>query len=303
MQRELGTGRTVEVAYVGSKGHNLIRGRDINQADASPVPFNLRPDPRFADIIAIESQARSRYDSLQIQFNQRSRSGLSVLSSYTLGESRDDASGFFTSAGDPNFSQNSNDPAAEYGRSGFDVRHRFSLSFAYELPFGSGRRFATSGWREQVFGDWQVASIATLQSGSPFTVALLPEFDNSNTGRAALGFGNNDRPNLVGDPTLPNPSDAAWFAPDAFALPPFGNFGDAGRNILEGPAFKNMNLALHKLVRFTDDTRMQVRIEIFNLFNTVNFGLPDSFFGSPTFGQILSAGSARRVQLGLKLLF
>ena len=305
VQREIGTGRTVEVAYVGSKGHNLIRGRDINQADASPVPapFNLRPNPRFADIIAVESQARSRYDSLQIQFNQRSRSGLSVLSSYTLGESQDDASGFFTSAGDPNFPQNSNDPEAEYGRSGFDVRHRLSLSFAYELPFGVGRPFATSGWREQAFGDWQVAGIVTLQSGRPFTVLLLPEFDNSNTGRAALGFGNNDRPNLVGDPTLSDPSAAAWFAADAFALPPFGSFGDAGRNILEGPGFKNMNLALHKLVRLTSDTRVQVRIEIFNLFNHVNLDLPDSFLGSPTFGRILSASSARRVQLGLKLLF
>ena len=88
---------------------------------------------------------------------------------------------------------------------------------------------------------------------------------------------------------------ALGFAADAFALPPFGSFGDAGRNILEGPGFKNMNLALHKLVRFTDDTHVQVRIKIFHLFNHVNLGLPDGFFGSPTFGQILSAGSARRV--------
>ena len=303
IQREVGAGRTIEVAYVGSKGTNLVRGRDVNQAGPSPEPFNARPNQQFADIIAIESQASSRYDSLQLRFQQRSLNGLTVLSSYTFGKSRDDASGFFTSTGDPNFPQDSNDPAAEYGRSGFDVRHRFSLSFTYELPFRTTRARAGAEWVSHVLDDWHVAGIVTLQSGQPFTVALLPEFDNSNTGRAALGFGSNDRPNLVGDPVLANPSATTWFNTAAFALPSFGTFGDAGRNILEGPAFKNMNIALLKLVRLGANVRAQVRIEAFNLFNHVNFGLPDNFFGSPSFGQIPSAGNARRVQLGLKLLF
>ena len=302
VQRELGSGRSVEVAYVGSKGHNLIRGRDINQAAASPIFPNLRPNPLFADIIAVESQAHSRYDSLQVRFEQRVRAGLSVLSSYTVGESKDNASGFFTSAGDANFPQDSNTPSAEYGRSGFDVRHRLSLGFWYELPFGAGRPYATSGWKLRVLGDWQLAGIVSLQSGRPFTVALLPEFDNSNTGLAALGFGFNDRPNLTGNPNLSNPSADAWFNTDAFTLPSFGSFGNAGRNILEGPAFKNLNLALHKQVRLLL-VRLQIRLEAFNLFNHVNLNLPDTFFGSPTFGRILSAGAARRLQIGVKLFF
>ena len=303
VQQEIGTGRTLEVAYVGSKGHNLIRGRDINQAAPSQVFPNLRPNPFFSDIIAVESQARSRYDSVQVKLQQRLRNGLSVLSSYTVGESKDDASGFFSSAGDPNFPQDSNNPTAEYARSSFDIRHRFSFSFSYDLPFGPSQRWASSGWASRLFGDWQLTGVATLQSGQPFTVALLPEVDNSNTGLVSLGFLSNDRPNQVGDPTVASPSAGRWFSPEAFALPLFGSFGDTERNTLEGPAFKNLNLALHKQVRLANDARLQVRLEAFNLFNHVNLDLPDNFFGSPTFGQIISAGNARRLQIGLKLLF
>jgi hypothetical protein len=131
----------------------------------------------------------------------------------------------------------------------------------------------------------------------------LPEFDNSNTGRSSLGFGANDRPNLVGDPELRDPAPAAWFNTSAFAIPPFGSFGNAGRNILEGPGYSNVNLALLKHVPLGASRRLQLRLEAFNLFNRTNFGLPDGFVGSPTFGQITSAGSPRRMQLGAKVLF
>ena len=304
VQRQLGGRREVDVAYVGSRGSNLIGARDINQAAASPLPVNPRPVPQFADIVALESRGSSLYNSLQITLRQRLSSGLSVLSSYTLGKSTDDQSNFFSSAGDPNFPQDSNDPTAERGRSNFDVRHRFSLSFLYELPFGTGRRFlADRGWLSRLLEDWQLAGIVTLQSGRPFTVALLPELDNSNTGFAALGFGANDRPNLVGDPTGADPSATQWFNTGAFATPPFGSFGTVGRNTLEGPGFQNVNLALLKHLPVGPDARLQFRLEAFNLFNRVNYDLPDGFLGSPTFGRILSAGAPRRLQLGLKLLF
>lgn len=304
VQRQLGGRREVEVAYVGSRGSNLIGARDINQAAPSPLPVNPRPVPQFADIVALESRGSSLYNSLQIKLQQRLSSGLSVLSSYTLGKSTDDQSNFFSSAGDPNFPQDSNDPAAERGRSNFDIRHRLSLSFFYELPVGTGRRFlADRGWLSRLLEDWQLAGIVTLQSGRPFTVALLPETDNSNTGFAALGFGANDRPNLVGDPTVADPSAAQWFNTGAFASPPFGSFGTVGRNTLEGPGFQNVNLALLKHLGVGPGARLQFRLEAFNLFNRVNYDLPDSFLGSPTFGRILSAGTPRRLQLGLRLLF
>jgi hypothetical protein len=302
--RQLGDSRTIDVAYVGSRGRNLIAARDINQPDPSPVGRNLRPNPLFDDITLIESRGHSAYKALQIKFQQRFDRGLTVLTSYTLGDSNDDASGFFASAGDPNFPQDSRNPSLEYGRSSFDVRHRFSTSFAWEMPFGSGQRWLeNNGTLSTILADWEVQGIVTLQSGRPFTVALLPEVDNSNTGRSTLGFGANDRPNLVGNPALENPAPERWFNTSAFTVPPFGSFGDAGRNILEGPDFQNVSLALTKDVSVREGVTLQLRAETFNLFNRTNFNLPDAFVGSPTFGQIVSAESPRRCQFGVKLIF
>jgi carboxypeptidase family protein/TonB-dependent receptor-like protein len=304
VQRQIGRTRLVEIAYVGSKGRDLLRGRDINQPAPSPVSPNLRPNPFFADVTLLESKARSDYKSLQLSFTQRLAEGLSALAAYTWSSTHDDASGLFTTSGDPNFPQDSRNPEAEWGRSDYDLRHRLSLGFTCDMPFGTGSsRFADHGWISDVLADWAVTGILTLQSGRPFTVALLPEFDNSNTGRSSLGFGANDRPNVSGDPSLDDPGPAAWFNTAAFTVPAFGSFGNAGRNILEGPGYANMNLGVLKHLRLSGAARLQLRLEAFNLFNRVNFGLPDNFVGSPTFGQIRSAGSPRRLQLGAKLLF
>ena len=304
VQRQLGRSRVLEAAYVGSKGTKLLTARDINQPRPSPAQFNPRPMPQFDDITLEESSANSSYNSLQIRFQQSLDFGLSLLSSYTWSKSIDNASGFFTSAGDPNFPQDSFNTRAERGRSNFDVRHRLSLSYAYDFPFGRGRRLlANDGWLTTALTGWQTYAIVTLQSGRPFTVALLPEIDNSNTGRSNLGFGANDRPNVVGSPRLEDRSPNQWFNTAAFALPPRGSFGDAGRNILDGPGFQNVNASLVKNTRLTEGMSLQFRAEAFNLFNHPNFDLPDNFFGSPTFGQILSAQSPRHIQFGLKLLF
>ena len=304
VQRELGTARFVEVAYVGSRGHDLIAARDINQADPGPAPQNLRPNPLFDDITLIESRGRSEYDALQVKFQQRVGSGVSLLSAYTLGRSEDDASGFFASTGDPNFPQDSRNPDLEFGRSSFDVRHRFSTSLAWNLPFGPGQRWLNgNGVLPAIFGDIELQSVVTLESGFPFTVALLPEIDNSNTGRSTLGFGANDRPNLAGDPALDDPTPEMWFHTAAFSMPPFGTFGNAGRNILDGPGYQNVNLGILKHVSVSESADLQLRFESFNLFNRSNFNLPDAFLGSPTFGQIVSARNPRQCQFGLKLIF
>ncbi len=304
VQRQVGQSRVVEAAYVGSRGRNLLAARDINQPNPSPLPFNPRPVPQFDDITAVESRATSTYDALQLKFQQRTHGGLSFLAAYTLSESTDDASNFFPSAGDPNFPQDSSNLAAERGRSNFDVRHRFSVGFGYELPFGEGQRYLSGpGWAASVLGSWELHGILTLQGGRPFTVALLPEIDNSNTGRSVLGFGANDRPDLVGDPELTDPSPTQWFDASAFAFAPPGSFGNAGRNILVGPGFKNLNLGLQKGIGVGQGVELQLRVEAFNLLDRANFHLPDNFLGSPTFGQILSAGSPRRLQLGANLTF
>ncbi len=293
IQRMLGRGRMLEVGYVGSKGTDLIGARDINQAFPSTNPQNLRPLPQFNDINLLESNRNSIYHSLQARLEQRMQFGLTLLASYTWAKSIDNDSSFFSSFGDPNYPQNDYNLRLERGLSNFDVRQRLALSYAYELRCGKGR----------LWGGWKTFGVLQFQTGQPFTVGLLPDFDNSNTGISSLGFGANDRPNVIGNPNAGSHSPQQWFNTAAFVIPPSGNFGNAGRNIVQGPGLATVNVSLVKDTILREGLTLQFRAETFNLFNRANFGLPDNFIGSPTFGQILSAGSPRRLQLGLKFLF
>ncbi len=310
VQRQLGRSRILEVGYVGSKGTKLLSARDINQPLPSVLPPGLpfvpRPVAGFDDITLLESRASSTYHSLQARLQQRLDFGLALLASYTWSKSIDDASNFFTSAGDPNFPQDSYNLRAERGRSNFDVRHRLSVSYSYDLPFGKGRAYlADRGLLSSFLSGWQTFGIVTAQTGRPFTVALLQDLDNSGTGRSTLGFGANDRPNLVRDPRLSTRTPDRWFDTSAFALPAPGTFGNAGRNILDGPGYHNVNASLVKNTALGERLNLQLRAEVFNLFNHPNFNLPDNFFfpGSPTFGRITSARDPRHLQFGAKLLF
>jgi len=294
VQQEVGRDRIFEVAYAASKGTKLLGARDLNQPLPSAQPINPRPVPRFADINILESRGNSSYQSLQARFQQSFHRGLTALASYTWAKSIDDASSFFSSAGDSNFPQDSRNTRAERALSNFDLRHRFSLSYSYDLPLGKG--LLRGGW--QTFGIW------TFQTGRPFTVALLPNVDNSNTGQSILGFsGGNQRPNILHAAALSGPTPERWFDVKAFALPPFGSFGNAGRNIVPGPAYQSINASLIKNVRIAERTNLQIRLEAFNLLNRANFDLPDIFFGSPAFGSIQSAENPRRIQFGAKILF
>lgn len=292
IQRQLGPSRLTEVGYVGSKGTRLYGARDINQPQPSIVPNAPRPLPQFGDVNLLESRGNSNYSSLQARFEQRLHAGLSALVSYTYAKSIDEGSSFFTSSGDPNFPQDSYNLRAERGRSNFDIRHRMSISYAYDLPF-----------RGKLLGGWQTFGILSFQTGQPFTVALLPDFDNSNTGRSNLGFGANDRPNVIRNPNLSKRTPERWFDTSAFVIPPRGNFGNAGRNIVDGPGRQTVNVSVIKNTAITERATVQFRVEGFNLFNHANLGLPDNFVGSPSFGQVLAADNPRRIQLGLKVLF
>ena len=293
IQHQLGSNRVVEAAYAGSKGTKLLSARDINQPDPSAAEVPFRPNFLFSDINQLESRANSNYHSLQTRFQQRFSSGVSALASYTWSKSIDDASSFFPSAGDANFPQDSRFVGPERARSNFDVRHRFTAGYTWELPFAKDR------W----YGGWQTSGIWTFQTGRPFTVALLGELDNSGTGRSSLGFGANDRPNVLRNATLDNPTPERWFDTSAFVIPARGTFGNAGRNILDGPGLQNINVSLLKNFALAEAMRLQFRLEAFNLLNHTNFNLPDLFVGSPTFGRISSAQAPRHLQLGLKLLF
>src|SRR5205823_720576 len=220
------------------EGNQAPRQRDINQPlRPSPAPRNPRPVPQFDDIDILESRGHSIYNSLQLMAQQRYHAGLTLMASYTWSKSIDDASGFFSSAGDPNFPQDSYNVRAERGRSNFDLRHRFSASYSYDLPVARGRR---------LLGGWQTFGVLSFQTGRPFTVALRSDLDNSNTGRTNLGFGANDRPNIIGAPKLSDRTPDRWFNTAAFAIPPFGSFGNAGRNILYGPGAGTVDVSLIK---------------------------------------------------------
>ncbi|MFH1575311.1 MAG: hypothetical protein ABIG68_15130, partial [Acidobacteriota bacterium] len=304
LQHQFGANSLAEIAYVGSKGSKILSARDLNQAGASARQPNPRPLPQFADIIFLESGGNSSYNSLQLRLQQRFTTGFAALASYTFGKSLDETSTFFSSSGDSNFPQDSANTAAEKGRSNFDVRHRLSVGYSYDIPVGAGRRVPLNGgFVRALLGNWSMHGIVTLQSGRPFTVALRPEIDNSNTGIASLGFGANDRPNRTASGRLAHRGPDRWFDTSAFEMAEYGSFGDSGRNILDGPSYQDWSVALIKDSPVSDGLNLQFRAELFNSLNRANFDLPDIFLGSPSFGRILSARNPRRIQFGLKLIF
>lgn len=298
-QREIKPNLAVDVGYVGSKGTKLTRRHNLNMAlpGTDPDVNARRPIPRFGDITQVESSGASVYHALQMKAEKRFSEGLSFLAAYTWSKSIDDASTLFASRGDRNFAQNQNNLRAERGLSNFDVRHRFTISYIYELPFGKGKALLKQarGWTNAVAGDWQLTGIVALQSGQPFTPQV--SIDNSGTGQFA------DRPNIIGDPKTGERGPDGWFDPKAFAVVAPGSFGNAGRNILTGPSFKTVDFGVFKSLHLTEGQRLQFRTEFFNLFNHPNFNLPRLFIDQPTAGKISTAKPSRQIQFALKYIF
>jgi hypothetical protein len=260
----------------------------------------------------MENRVASNYKSLQMRLDKRFSKGLSGMISYTLGEAITDAPDHISTSGggagidtgvfrEP---QDGNNLRAERGPAEFDVRHRFVASYIWELPFGRGRRFG-DGWNRAMdfaFGGWQVTGIHVLQSGFALTATL--------GGGSVLNLGGERRarPNLVGNPELPESERtvARWFNTDAFA-PAFSPspqaFGNAGVGIMRGPGLANFDFTLAKNFNISDRRYIQFRTELFNAFNHANFGPPNIARESSGFGQILTAGNARIIQFGLKFYF
>jgi hypothetical protein len=296
IQRQIGTRSQIEVGYVGSKGTRLLAARDINQGLPTPGPMVMRPNRMFDDISRLESRANSNFHSFQLGARRQLANGFTFMAGYTFARSIDDASGFFPSASDPNFPQDSNNLRAERARSNFDIRQRFVLSYSYLLPRVRG----PAGW---LLNGWQTHGIWVFQTGRPFTVALPSDLDNSGTGRSMLGFGANDRPHVLRNPALDRPGADRWFDTAAFVIPARGTFGNAGRNIVDGPGFATFNLSLFRNFSVRESWTLQFRVESFNALNRANFNQPESFLGGAGFGSITSAQHPRHIQLGLKLLF
>jgi carboxypeptidase family protein/TonB-dependent receptor-like protein len=296
-------------AYVGSRGVNLLGQGDINTAIPSILSDgrsffddDTRRNPVFDTIRSQIQGFSSNYNGLNVSANRRFGKGLQFQASYTLGKSLDDRSGNSGRQEYSNGQARTFDPydrGLDYGRSDFDVRHNFTANFTYDLPFGKGLK----GFAGAAISGWQVNSIVKLASGIPFTplVAGDPDGDGSEDNAA--------RADLVGDPNTGPRTAEQWFNLDAFAEPREGFRGTAGRNIVNGPSFKTVDLSLNKRFALTERFNLQFRIETFNLFNRTNFDLPsNSDDGTTLFtsgaGRISGiVGTAREIQLGLKLVF
>jgi hypothetical protein len=308
VQRELPGGILVEVGYYGNKLDHGLRQFDGNPAP--PEPGNTNANRRFtsiaipgtpytvslADVIRIQKDGYSDYNGLQAKVEKRYSKGLTFSAAYSYSK---------TMALGENFSGGVQNPAdwdADRAVSSQDMTQHFVGSAVYTLPFGRGKTWGANWnrWVNGVLGGWSAGPIVTVDTGLPLNLSV--NGNPSNTGQGTV-VGINDRPNVIGDWHLANPTVREWFNTAAFAPNAPYTFGNAGAYILRGPGLVNLDIAAHKSFRITERISAQLRLESFNATNTPALGAPNAQVGNPLFGQITSAGSARDNQIGLKILF
>jgi carboxypeptidase family protein len=322
VQRELFSGTSVTLAYVGSHGDHLQRQRDTNPViprtlsngtvvygsrSGAQTISNPRVNPQFAALVSANTYAKSDYQSFQAALNRRFSSDVQSQLSYTLSRCRDTTSGNSLFEGGT-AATNPYDENYDYGPCLIDRTHNLRASAIYQLPF-KANAFVTG---------WHVSAIVSAVSGAPFTP--LVGFD-----QAGLQTGGTQRPNLapgrsLDDAVTGGHLDAAcgciagYFDPTFFTLPAAGTLGTGvDRDSLRGPGLLTVDFAVSKNVGLTGGAYLQFRAEVFNLFNRVNYGLPNAaiFIATadggaaynPNAGQITTAGAPRQVQFGAKLVF
>jgi Carboxypeptidase regulatory-like domain/TonB dependent receptor len=292
VQRQLAGDLAATFGYSGSSGANLRITRNINQPADGVRPFPsvaasspIQPGTPLGNIMQVESSGFSNYNSGWVAITKRLSRGLQFDTSYTWSKSLDtnslNSSGFAV--------QDSFDIASQYGPSDFDARHRFVVSAMYALPFTG--HVLTRGWH--------VATVVQSQSGNPVNIVT----PNSSLN----GVPNTVRPDITGPVRMVGSVDQ-WFDPSVFVA--VDRFGNLGRNVVVGPAFHNTDFSLIRNARPGGQLGMQLRIDVFDVFNHPNFGPPGNIVGSPTFGQITrtrlptgEAGSSRQIQLVVRLSF
>ncbi len=288
-QRELVPGVVLSGDFVYTRGSDLATLVNLNQplpnAPGANNALGPVPYPNFGFIEWRAQNGKSAYKGIDLGLEKRLSHGYAFGASYTLGDSKDNSSEQLTTQGSNAFPQNSRDFSAWYGPSDYDVRHRFVGNFVWQLPLGSN----------PVAKDWTVSGIYTKRSGRPFTVNQ----SNNNVGTSMTGL-----PNVVGDTSGPETIDQ-WFNIAAFQPVTSGTFGNEERNRLRGPGFQNFDLTIQREIRMPGHTSATFRWDIFNLFNTVNFGLPNRNIADPaTFGTISSLSSDPRImQVAVRFAF
>ncbi|MBK9168952.1 MAG: TonB-dependent receptor [Bryobacterales bacterium] len=307
VQQQLPMTFVAKVGYVGNVGRKLDTTYDFNQ----PVPGAGAPGPRrplatiAPRVVGVNynvSDGKAAYHSLQATLERRFQNGLGFLGAYTWAHSIDDVANAFGGADNGPIPQDRRCRQCDRGTSGFDIRHRFTYSMNYALPFGKGRRYsAGSAVANAVFGGWDTNLIFTTQTGLPFTPVLQTSVSNAGGSRPdtlrKVNEVDNRGPQRWFDTSF-NTADAAWGIPQQFT------FGNAGRNVLTGPGRTNIDFSVFKDFSPSERWKLQFRGEFFNLFNTPQFNQPNATIGSPAAGTITSiVGNPRQVQLGLRLAF
>jgi hypothetical protein len=313
VEREFVRGMILSAGYFGTRGNHLTREAEENPFEPA---LGHRYNPNLpSPLLTVLTDGQSFYNSFQVSVSKRYAHKFFWQASYTLAHSVDDASVDLNveSVNDPPASQNIFDRKGSRGPSDFDIRHNFVANVVYELP-GRGR----------FLGGWQASAVANVHSGLPFTPVLA--FDNADLQSLIIP----ERPDLVGNPysgVCPNGTrvgtPSCWFNPGAFAAPPAGQFGNAGRNILRGPGFAQFDPALHKDFAITERRKITVGVEAYNLFNHPNFGVPSNTQSPLTLGGngdavfkdaagnfadnvariLTTVGTGRQLQLAARLTF
>jgi hypothetical protein len=298
LQYEIVRGMMVDVAYMGTWTVGADNATVRNVPEPGPGSIQARrPIPALSRINAIRFDGKSIYHGLTIKVERRLQNGASFNVSYTLSSSRDDASSPGPTEAEANVPQNVRNVFSETGEwapSSFDRRHQFIASGTYRLPILE----STGGWRRLLFGGWRTSGVFIAQSGAPFTVNLAVD-------RANVGAGPAQRPDAIRDPNLPGGQRTPdrWFDTDAFGMPQPFTFGSARRNSVIGPGYANVDAVLAKHWPVGSRSELEVRWEIFNLFDRANFNLPNRIFGNPNFGRVFSAKTPREMQFGVRWAF
>jgi outer membrane receptor protein involved in Fe transport len=292
IQHQFPHGFLLNVDYNGSKGTRLDVQRAIVSSGVQPYIYE-------------SSTGNSSFNGASVRIRKRMGKGLGFSATYIYSKSIDDASSI--GGGATVVIQNPFDISADRGLSSFDQRHQFSGNWMYDLPFGDGHRFFEKGPLSHVLDGWQWSGDFTIASGLHFTPRVLGD-----TLDISRGVSGSLRANMVPGQqvSLSDPTTLDWFNTAAFCAPsltcvnPDGSsFGDAGRNIIEGPPQVALNMALNKTIQIRESRALELRISATNVFNTVYFTNINTVVNSLTFGQVTGAGSMRRISLTARFRF
>jgi hypothetical protein len=306
IERQLTPNTLLSANYVGSSSSRLDLGPYENVA-TTPGPGTpaqvaaRRPFPYIQSTYYDNSIGRSHYSAFQFELKKTYTHGLTYLVSYTWSKCMDLAGDDWYGVGAS--VENPYNLDGNMGVCGFDLTNNLTGSWVYQLPFGAGGRFVTGNRVvDNIIGHWQFNGISTFTSGQPYDIGVSGDIANTgNTSGAPYGY---ERLNVVGNPTLANPTTSQWFNEAAFAVPAPYTFGDLGRNALRADGFVDFDLSLFRSFPITEDKRLEFRFEAFNSTNTPTWGIPGQVYSTPTFGEVTSTRSVEReLQFALKFYF